>query len=345
VRRLLGVLLLCSSLVLAGAFAPPTPAPVPTPRATPAAMPMPNATAGASIPTVIVYPFDVQGGLDPKIGSAMASITAQAMTASGGLNVLPVPVGVSRPDFMSDAKKMRADYYISGYVTSVGEGASAVEQLVAVDSGIIIFSQTGQVSTTDDVASLSLIAREAILRLTGHAADQQVSTASGTPAPTSSNGAQVPIKGIGGIVDSVFGKHGKPGPSPSPTPLVKPNRGVIVARVAGTAGVSANDLTTATSLLYTAVNHYFTAQTTGVTTSVAQSADAICGVNRNNTIATGSMSPITGHGRGKTKATFTLSIYTCFGAQLDQQTGTGDSLAKAIAAAVAAYATAHPDNN
>jgi hypothetical protein len=350
-RHLFGVLLLCSSIALiavvppSGGVAGATPTPTPLPLLTPA----PAATAGIGTPSLVIYPFDVQGGMDKKIGVAMAQITAQQISAAGGINVAPVPDDVTRANFLANARTLKTDYYISGYVTPVGEIAAVVVQLVAVDSGIIIYSQTAQVQTVADVASQALVERDAILVNAHPGSRNAVAEASSTPAPTSTNGANMKLNGISGIVDSVFGKHAKaspkPGSGPGSTPLPKPPRGVIVARVSGPANL-AGDLTNATSYLYTALNHFYTTQMTGVTENIAQSADGICGTNRDNTIATGSLAEKKSGGRhSKAQVAFTLTIYTCFGAQLYQEIGTADSIDKAIIAAVAAYATAHPDNN
>ncbi len=43
------------------------------------------------LPIVLVYPFDVQTGADPRIGIAIAQILGQEMVAAGGINVLPIP--------------------------------------------------------------------------------------------------------------------------------------------------------------------------------------------------------------------------------------------------------------
>jgi len=346
-RRLFGVLLLCSSVAFLAA-APPAvpPAPAATPTALPLMTPAPVASGGLSTPNVLVYPFDVQGGLDQKIGVAMAQITAQEMAATGGLNLLPVPNGVTRAQFLDNARALKADYYISGYVTPVGEIAAVVIQLVAVDSGIIIYSQTAQVATVGDVASQALVERDAILANAHPGSRTSVAETNATPAPTSTNGANVKIGGLSGIVDSVFGKHPKATPGPGATPVpVKPQRGVIVARVSGPAEL-AGELTNATSYLYTALNHYYNTQMTAVAQNVAQSADAICGANRNNTIITGALAQTKSGGRHpKVQVGFTLSVYTCFGAQLAQETATADNVQKAITTTVAAYAAAHPDNN
>ncbi|HYL27580.1 MAG TPA: hypothetical protein VEW74_07075, partial [Candidatus Nitrosotalea sp.] len=213
-RSLLGLLLLCASFIFSTAAAPPPPTPVPTP-----------ASADA-VPTVLVYPFDVQTGADTRLGVAIGQILAQEMTAAGGIAVLPVPSGVKRADFLSNAQTSHADFYISGYVVPVGDSARVVEQVVSVESGVILFSQTAQVSSVADVASQSLTARAQILAFVGRGTEN-VQTQSSTPAPTSTNGAQMPIQGLGSIVNSVFKHHGG-GHTPAPAPVVKPARGVIV---------------------------------------------------------------------------------------------------------------------
>ncbi len=220
------------SLVLLAAAAPPQPSPAPAPSPSPSPSPAaaPPAPKLSQVPVILIYPFDVQTGADPKIGIAIAQISAQEMAAAGGLEVPPIPQGVKRADFLDFAHAQKADFYISGYVTPVGETAAVVEQVVSVDSGVILFSQTAQVSSVADVASQSLLARTQILAFTGRETQNVETQASNTPAPTSTNGAKVPISGISSIVDSVFKHKGSRG-GPSPAPTTKPSRGVIVAPV------------------------------------------------------------------------------------------------------------------
>lgn len=332
-RRLLGLVALVGACVALIAGAPPTPAPKvsPTPFS-------PTNTPGTGV--VLIYPFDVQTGVDPKIGFAIASILAQEMAAAGGVNVLPVPVGIKRPDFLQTARAQHADFYISGYVTPVGDSAAVVEQVVGVDSGVILFSQTAQVQSVADVASQSLLARAQILAFLGRGTENIQTQSTNTPAPTSTNGAKMQIHGLSSIVDSVF--HHKGATSASPTPLVKPDRGVIVAPISGT--FSAADLSNATNELFFAMQHFYKVQMTAATPNVAQAANSICGPNRDNTIASGTLtkSPPS-HGHSDT--VFTLSVYTCFGAVLDSAVGKGNSFKSAVDAAVAAYVLAHPSNS
>ncbi|HEY4434148.1 MAG TPA: hypothetical protein VGM99_07065, partial [Candidatus Cybelea sp.] len=241
------------------------------------------------------------------------------------------------------ARSQKADFYISGYVTPVGDSAAVVEQVVSVDSGVILFSQTGQVSNVADVASQSLLAREQILAFTGRETENVETQPSNTPAPTSTNGAKVPISGIGSIVDSVFKHKGTRG-GPSPAPTTKPARGVIVAPVIAGGAFSSTDLAGATNELFYALNHFYNAKLTTVTSVPAQSTETICGANRDNTVAAGTLQAGSG-AHHKMQYTLELTIYTCFGAPLDRQVGKGGSYKAAVDAAVAAYAIAHPDNS
>lgn len=335
-RRLLASLFLASSVVLMAAAAPSRPSPSPSPSPTPTA-------SSASLPgsaTVLVYPFDIQTGVDPKIGTAIADIMAQEMSAAGGLSVLAVPQNVKRPDFLAYARDQKADFYISGYVTPVGYAAAVVEQVVSVDSGVILFSQTAQVQSVADVASQSLLARAQILAFVNRSTESIAAQSANTPAPTASNGANVNIRGLSGIVDSVF--HHKGAATPTPAPAVKPSRGVIVAPVTASGSVADGDLGNATNELFFALQRHYNVQLTK-SADVANSADSICGTNRNNTIASGTLAE-SAASHGHREAVFTLAIYTCFGAVLERTVGKGGTFKAAVDAAVTAYATAHPQN-
>ena len=326
-------LLFLSLFLIAAA---PTPSPVPSPTAPP------TPAAIEQQPVVMVYPFDVQTGSDPRLGYAIADILAHEMIAAGGITVPAVPLGVKRSDFLESARAAHADFYISGYVTPVGDAAAVVEQVVSVDSGVILFSQTAQVASVADVASQSLLARSQILAFVGRGTETVETQPSNTPAPTSTNGANVPISGIGSIVNSVF-KHKGNSATPSPAPVVKPSRGVIVAPLTASGYVAPADLANALHELYFALNGHFNAQMTAVTSNVAASTDAICGSNRDNTVATGTLAEVPAHHGAQ--VTFNLVVYTCFGAPLEREVGKGVSIKTAVDAAVTAYAKAHPDNS
>lgn len=315
----------------------PTPQPVITPAPQAMMTPAPLPPSVDRQPVVLIYPFDVQTGADPKLGSAVAQIFGQEMASAGGVTVLAIPQGITRANFLNNAHSEGAEFYISGYVTQVGEIASVVEQVVSVDSGVILFSQTAQVNTVADVASISLLARTDILTFLGRTTGNVQTQGDSTPAPTSTNGANVPLSGIGSVVDSVFHHHSSRA-TPEPA-KVKPPRGIIIAPVTAGGTAIAADLVNATHELYYAANRYFTVQLTGVTTDPAKTADAICGANRNNTIAAGTLTETPAH-----QVTFVLNMYTCFGAPLARESQTAKSVTAAVDAVVAQYVKAYPQN-
>ncbi|MBV8489891.1 MAG: hypothetical protein JO199_05110 [Candidatus Eremiobacteraeota bacterium] len=340
-RRILGVLLFCSSLLLVAA-APPTPGPLITPTSSPP--PVVTPPPANEVPTVVVFPFDVPTGQDAKIGTAIATIMHDTMNAAGGVNVLAIPKDVTRPQFGTYARAQHADFYVAGFVTPVGEGAAIVDQVVSVSSGVIVYSNTLQVVSVDDVAAQALQQRAAIFALIGRGRETLTTQSASTPAPTSTNGASVPLKGIAAIVDSVFGSHhGKPGATPMPAVSAKPARGMFLVPATGASGVAAKDLATANTELVTGLGHFYTVKPVAAATDVAKAADSICGTNRDNTVASGTLTETSQHHR--TQYNFSFQVFTCFGALLAGTTGTGPNLKKAVDDAIAAYATAHADNS
>ena len=344
-RRLTGIVLLCSSLALIAATPTPPPSPNPKPLPSPSAAATPFVSKA---PSVIIYPFEQSGELQPHTGEAIAQIFAQAMVTSGNVTVLPVGSGVKRADFLTNARKARADYYIAGYITPVGQGAAVVQQLVSVDSGVIVFSNTAQIYSVPDVASQALNSRQIILQLSGRTADVSTqNTAQATPTPSSKNGAEMSLGGLGGIVQSLFHRGGKNAPESTPTsaPHAKPTRGVLVTRVSGNA--AAGDLTAATVALQTAMQSRFDTKLSTVESALVQKqADSVCGASRNNTIAAGSLAIERDGGRytAHNMNVFTLTMYTCFGAPIYTTTQRNTDLNKAVNAAVAAYDKEHPEN-
>ncbi|MHB8146262.1 MAG: hypothetical protein ACYDGM_03240 [Vulcanimicrobiaceae bacterium] len=338
-RRLFGVMILCSCIALVAAGPSPAPKALVTPSPAP--------TAAAYQPSVVIYPFDESGTLQPNVGLAVAHIYAQVIGSSPGVKVAAIGANVKRADYLTYAQSKKADYYISGYMTTLGGGAAIVEQVVDVSTGIIKYSQSGQIYDVNDAASLAVQARTIILAASGIDNEGLAQAPQSTPAPSTTNGAQVSLGGLGGIVRSIF-KHpaAKGEASPAPTIPPKPGRGMIVVRVGGSA--PSGMLTDATNDLLRALGTYYNVTTpTMAVTNVAQQASAICGTNRDNTVVTGTLTQqrVGGGFRAHTSSTFTLDIYACFGATLYHTVETNDDLQKAVEATVKAYQTAHPDNN
>lgn len=317
-----------------GAAARPTPTPSPSP--TPAAAPQ------QALPLVVVFPFDISSDLKAGTGASAAQVFAQQMNNDGGIDAITGPSTIKRADYAKYAASVNALYYVAGYMTPLGNGVSLVEQVVATRSGTIVFGQTAQIESIEDASAQAAYIHDGILAREKQLADAYTAAqAQATPTPEAGNQADLG-KGLAGI-KGLF-KHNRSAATPAPA-IHKPSKGVLVAHVEGS--LPSGDLTKATSELYSALNQRYNAKMTSASGSnLAKTADALCGTDRNNTIATGTASAAMQHRTFGSHAqyTFVLQIYTCFGAKLAEGTGVADSLPEAVQKAVAAYASEHPQN-
>ncbi len=335
-RRIFVVYAFCCGVALLGA-APRTPVPpTPTPK------PSPSVNLGLSSlnPTVLIYPFDAAGGLDAKVGTQIAAIFSREFTTAGRVNVLPVPTGIQRANLLTNARARKADYYITGYVTPIGDSISVVVQVVSVQSGVIVFAQTAQVYGVNDARSVALDSHEAVLQLSGTSVSV-TTTESATAAPSAeaSNGAQFSL-------GHLFSHHGRTAAPATSAPSTRPSRGIIVIAVHGQSALPTSELSHATALLEHDLAAHFDVRSGGAAPANLQTAaDSICGADRDNTIATGTLSlQRIGGLRPHTKSVFTLQIWTCFGDVLYQTTATDLDIAKAVSNTVSDYVTLHPSN-
>jgi hypothetical protein len=323
------------SIALVGAGRPKQPTPSPSPSPTPTAAPQ------KAMPMVVVFPFDASSDIKPGTGQAAAQLFTQQMNADGGVDTIQGPASVKRSDYLTYAKNLDADYYVSGYMTPIGNGVSLVEQVVSTRSGTIVYGQTAQIDSFQDATAQATSIHDGILSLEKQISDaytQAQAQATSTPMPKNQANIGQGIQGLANL----FKKRGKATPPP---PAAKPSKGVLVVRVGG--ALPTSDLSKATNELYTALQTHYNARLTAASPqNVAQAADGICGTDRNNTIASGTASAkLVHHALGsRAQYTFLLDVYTCFGAKLAESTGTGDSIASAIRSAVADYITNHPNN-
>ncbi len=344
-RRTFGIVLLCSSLALIAA-APPSPQPVPLPKPSPSVAPLSPSTPAAATPTVVVYPFQTPSDVDVRTGQAIAQIYSQVMAQAGGLNVLPIPQKIKQEDWAKYAHSQRADYYVSGYVQPIGSGAAIVARVVDSNTDIAVYSATTQIQSVPDIASQALTARTVVLQAAGVDRPDVVREGKSTPAPAASGqGASYNVTSVLSQLGSVF-KHGAKSvaAAPTPAPVAKPPMAVIVARLSGDAPSS--DISVATDDLFRAMNAFYkTSMTHATSSNFPKQADSICGANRQNTIASGVLNAShVGGLHPHDSYTFTLNVYTCFGAVLYTNTQTDDDKRKAVQDAVAAYVKDHPQN-
>ncbi len=357
-RRLcLAMLALCALPALAAphavaarAVASPSPAAKIAPKSSlvPKGTPAPKGTPIPSGPKVLVYPFiATSSGLPKTAGATVATIFAHAFEASGGLDVLPSPPPTTVKLLSSTAAHLGAGYYVSGYLTPIGQGVSVLEQVVSVTNGVIIYSKTAQVFSVNDAGALALNARSAILADAGVGRDYQTSSSSATPAPTATGpagqAASIKISGISGVLGRLFGKHPTVAAA-TPTPEPKPSRRALVVRVSGNA--PGGMLTTSTDLLASYLRKHFHATIVAAPAgNIISEASAICGTDRDATILTGTLEMIPGHFMHRGSSRFYLKAYACFGALLYHGHANGANAQTAIRNAVDDYVELHPNNS
>ncbi len=135
-------------------------------------------------PSVIVYPLTVNGSdTDKDAGGKLAVLLATQMADMGGVIVKPAPPGTERSQYLDQARRSGSDYYVSGYVTPLGDAVSVVEQLVSTFSGTVVWSNTSQLVTYGDAMGQGILIRTALLR---HAGRALASLDAPTPEPQSS---------------------------------------------------------------------------------------------------------------------------------------------------------------
>ncbi|GAC1418577.1 MAG: hypothetical protein NVSMB5_10090 [Candidatus Velthaea sp.] len=152
------------------------------------ALGLPLVAAGPSTtilpaPVLIVFPLTVNGSdMQKESGSRIAVIIAQSIATLGGVVVKPSPAGTERKDYLEVTRAQSAEYYLSGYITPLGDGASVVEQLVSAQSGIVVYSGTAQIKTYNDAQGQGDLIRAALLR---HQA-RNIGAYEAPPAPAAS---------------------------------------------------------------------------------------------------------------------------------------------------------------
>jgi hypothetical protein len=186
-------------------------------------------------PVVVVYPLLSGGNADPQAGGRLAILFASRLSTAGGITVKPATPGTPRAQYLDAARALGADYYVTGYLTPLGDEVSLVDQLVSTYSGIVVWSNTAQVRTYDEAAGQANLLRDAILRHAGRtlaALDQPAPLPSTTSTPA----------GNSGNLSHLFSKRPKPTPAP-PKPAITPTpapKQVAAAPAPSTAGARAS---------------------------------------------------------------------------------------------------------
>lgn len=181
-----------------------------------------------SKPAVVVYPFTANGTLaDRETTSRLATMIATQMATTGKVTVTPPPPATERKDFLTVARSSSADYYVTGYISPLGNGVSLVEQVVSTITGIVVYSTTAQLETYADAAgqgdNLAAI-------ISAHANRGLAAIGSPPPAPAPTQPATQEAQANLG---KIFGRKKKPSATTTtPAPAAKIVAGVPVATAA-----------------------------------------------------------------------------------------------------------------
>lgn len=162
-------------------------------------------------PRVVVFPLTVNGDAQKDAGDRLAVMFAQQL-ADNGLKVVPPAPETKRADFLTAARKLGCDYYVTGFITPLGPEVSVVEQVVSTASGTIIASNSAQFLTYADANGQGSLLAKAIF---SHAerALASLETPVGAPTPTPRESPEASLSSFGGL----FKHRARPKPAPSPS--------------------------------------------------------------------------------------------------------------------------------
>jgi hypothetical protein len=149
------------------------------------------------VPSVIVYPLASSPELDREASARIVTTLATQIAQGGGIKIIPSTVGITRDQYLSDARAQGANYYVTGFMTPLGNGASVVEQVVSTTSGTLVFSVTNYITNLTDIAGQGDQLRAGILDRAqrGIQAFAAPPPTEDTPAPQAS-GADVNVNKI-----------------------------------------------------------------------------------------------------------------------------------------------------
>jgi hypothetical protein len=190
---------------------------------------MAAAPAFTIVPTVIVYPLAAtSSSIDREASARIATVLATQIAQGGAVKVIPPKADVERANYLADARSVGANYYVTGFVTPLGKGASVVEQVVSTTSGTLVFSVTNYITSLNEIAAQGDQLRAGILERStrGIQAFEAPSPPAPTPAPEPSNGADL-------NVNKLFGH--KKAPTPAAVAAPPKNATVAILTVGGSA--------------------------------------------------------------------------------------------------------------
>lgn len=168
-------------------------------------------------PLVVVYPLTVNGDAQKDSGERLAVMFAQQL-ADNGIKVVPPVPGTQRADFLTSARKLGCDYYITGFITPLGAEVSVVEQVVSTSSGTVVASNSVQFLTYSDANGQGALLGQMI----HEHAERALASLQENPHPSATaepkDSPEANLSKLGGL----FKRKPKPTPSPSAPPDAGP---------------------------------------------------------------------------------------------------------------------------
>ena len=156
-------------------------------------LPLVDAAAAPSQPAamVVVYPLIATQGAPPTVGAAVARVLIAGLSQKGQVVAKAAPPDTQQADYLQSARSLGADYYVAGFVSTIGSEVSAVEQLVATKSGIVVWRNTAAYTVPEDARASGIAMHDAIVALD---TPQYVPPAApaGAPAPAAPAASTAP---------------------------------------------------------------------------------------------------------------------------------------------------------
>jgi hypothetical protein len=186
------------------------------------------------VPTVIVYPLAASSAtLDREASARIATTIATEIAVGGLVKVVPAKTGVDRQNYLADARAAGANYYVTGFITPLGSGASVVEQVVSTLSGTLVFSVSSFITSYNEVVDQGDQLREGIVERS-----QRGIQAFTAPPPPVARPVPEPSNGTDVNVGTIFGRKKQAGPA-AVAAVPPANATIAVLTVGGSAGADA----------------------------------------------------------------------------------------------------------
>ena len=288
--------------------------------------------AFTTVPIVIVYPFvGSSADLDREASARIATTLATQIALDGKVKVIPAKSGVERDQFLADARSVGANYYVTGFVTPLGRGASVVDQVVSTTSGTMVFSVSDFITAYADVVNQGDRLRNAILeRATrGIQAFAAPPPPAATPEPEPSRGTDVNVLNLS--------KKAKKRSGPAALTL-PPNATAAILATGGSADSDARTETgTALALALQRGGRH------GTIVTADQPSNDVCATNKAAAQIASWLDARPGAIHADASASLRVVVYDCSGAVGFDKTfkalgaGTQDALSTAAFDAMSAY--------